>query len=37
MVEPGIDEALAVIGTGVVDAGTVLVLQGAVLSGPFAR
>jgi nudix-type nucleoside diphosphatase (YffH/AdpP family) len=37
LVEFGIDEALAQIGTGIVDAKTILLLQWAVLSGPFAR
>jgi nudix-type nucleoside diphosphatase (YffH/AdpP family) len=37
VVELGIDEALAQIGTGIVDAKTILLLQWAVLSGPFAR
>lgn len=37
LVELGIDEALAQIGTGIVDAKTILLLQWAVLSGPFAR
>ena len=37
VVELGIDEALAAIGTGIVDAKTIMLLQWAVLSGPFAR
>jgi nudix-type nucleoside diphosphatase (YffH/AdpP family) len=37
LVELGIDEALAQIGTGIVDAKTILLLQWAVLSGPFSR
>ncbi|MBB3675451.1 NUDIX domain-containing protein [Modestobacter versicolor] len=37
VVELGIDEALAQVGTGIVDAKTVLLLQWAVLAGPFAR
>jgi nudix-type nucleoside diphosphatase (YffH/AdpP family) len=37
VVELGIDEAVAQIGTGIVDAKTILLLQWAVLSGPFAR
>ena len=32
-----IDEAVAQIGTGIVDAKTIMLLQWAVLSGPFAR
>ena len=36
VVELGIDEALAAIGTGIVDAKTIMLLQWAVLSGPFA-
>jgi nudix-type nucleoside diphosphatase (YffH/AdpP family) len=37
VVEYGIDDALAAIGTGIVDAKTIMLLQWAVLSGPFAR
>ena len=37
VVELDVDEALAQVGTGIVDAKTVLLLQWAVLSGPFAR
>ncbi|MGY1838645.1 MULTISPECIES: NUDIX domain-containing protein [unclassified Modestobacter] len=37
VVELGFDEALAQIGTGIVDAKTILLLQWAALSGPFAR
>ncbi|WP_299957724.1 NUDIX domain-containing protein [uncultured Modestobacter sp.] len=37
LVELGFDEALAQIGTGVVDAKTIMLLQWAALSGPFAR
>ncbi|HEV7740984.1 MAG TPA: NUDIX domain-containing protein [Pseudolysinimonas sp.] len=37
LVELGIDEALASIGTGIVDAKTIMLLQWAALSGPFAR
>ncbi len=37
VVELGIDEALSAIGTGIVDAKTILLLQWAVLSGPFSR
>jgi hypothetical protein len=37
VVELGIVEALAQIGSGIVDAKTILLLQWAVLSGPFAR
>jgi nudix-type nucleoside diphosphatase (YffH/AdpP family) len=37
VVELGIDEALAAIGTGIVDAKTIMLRQWAVLSGPFAR
>jgi nudix-type nucleoside diphosphatase (YffH/AdpP family) len=37
VVELGIDEAVAQIGTGIVDAKTILLLQWAVLSGPCAR
>jgi nudix-type nucleoside diphosphatase (YffH/AdpP family) len=37
VVELGIEEALSQIGTGIVDAKTILLLQWAVLSGPFAR
>ncbi len=37
VVELGIDEALAAIGTGIVDAKTIMLLQWAVLSGPFVR
>ena len=37
VVELGIDEALAAIGTRIVDAKTILLLQWAALSGPFAR
>jgi nudix-type nucleoside diphosphatase (YffH/AdpP family) len=36
LVELGIDEALAQIGSGIVDAKTILLLQWAALSGPFA-
>ena len=36
VVELGIDEALAAVGTGIVDAKTILLLQWSVLSGPFA-
>jgi nudix-type nucleoside diphosphatase (YffH/AdpP family) len=36
VVELDIDDALAQIGTGIVDAKTILLLQWAVLSGPFA-
>ena len=37
VVELGFDEALAAIGTRIVDAKTILLLQWAALSGPFAR
>jgi nudix-type nucleoside diphosphatase (YffH/AdpP family) len=37
LVEFGIDDALAQIGTGIVDAKTIMLLQWAALSGPFAR
>jgi nudix-type nucleoside diphosphatase (YffH/AdpP family) len=37
VVELDVDEALAAIGTGIVDAKTIMLLQWAVLSGPFAR
>lgn len=37
LVELGFDEALAQIGTGIVDAKTIMLLQWAALSGPFAR
>jgi len=37
VVELGIDEALAQIGTGIVDAKTIMLLQWSALSGPFAR
>jgi nudix-type nucleoside diphosphatase (YffH/AdpP family) len=37
VVELGFDEALAQIGTGIVDAKTIMLLQWAALSGPFAR
>ncbi len=36
LVELGFDEALAEIGTGIVDAKTIMLLQWAALSGPFA-
>jgi hypothetical protein len=36
-VELGVDGALAQLGSGIVDAKTILLLQWAVLSGPFAR
>jgi nudix-type nucleoside diphosphatase (YffH/AdpP family) len=36
VVELGIDEALAAIGTGIIDAKTIMLLQWAALSGPFA-
>jgi hypothetical protein len=36
-VEQGIDEALAQIGGGIVDAKTILLRQWTVLPGPFAR
>jgi nudix-type nucleoside diphosphatase (YffH/AdpP family) len=36
VVELGIDDAVAQIGTGIVDAKTIMLLQWAVLSGPFA-
>ena len=36
VVELGFDEALAAIGTGIVDAKTIMLLQWAALSGPFA-
>jgi nudix-type nucleoside diphosphatase (YffH/AdpP family) len=37
VVELDVDRAVALIGTGIVDAKTILLLQWAVLSGPFAR
>ncbi|GAB3402304.1 NUDIX domain-containing protein [Schumannella luteola] len=37
LVELDIDDALAQIGTGILDAKTIMLLQWAVLSGPFAR
>ncbi|HEY4226173.1 MAG TPA: NUDIX domain-containing protein [Pseudolysinimonas sp.] len=37
LVELDIDDAVAAIGTGVVDGKTIMLLQWAVLSGPFAR
>src|SRR5262249_44093453 len=37
LVEYGIDEALAAIGTEIVDAKTIMLLQWAALRGPFAR
>ena len=36
LVELGIDEALGQIGTGIVDAKTIMLLQWAALRGPFA-
>ena len=36
LVELGIDDALAQIGTGIVDAKTIMLLQWAALRGPFA-
>ena len=36
LVEVGFDEALAGIGTSILDAKTVMLLQWAALSGPFA-
>ncbi len=36
VVELDIDDAVAQIGTGIVDAKTIMLLQWAVLSGPFA-
>jgi len=37
LVELDIDEAVAAIGSGIVDGKTIMLLQWAVLSGPFAR
>ena len=37
LVELGFDDALTQIGTGIVDAKTIMLLQWAALSGPFAR
>ena len=37
LVELDIDEAVAAIGAGIIDAKTIMLLQWAVLSGPFAR
>lgn len=37
LLELNIDEALSMIGTGIVDAKTIMLLQWAALSGPFAR